>query len=70
MRARIPDAEVQSVPKAEDPRDYRVSFERIRSHLGYSITRRVPDGIGEIASALEAGLIENPKRPCHYNVTP
>jgi nucleoside-diphosphate-sugar epimerase len=70
MRERVPDAEVQSVPKAEDPRDYRVSFERIRKQLDYSITRRVKDGIGEIASALEAGLIANPKDPAHYNVTP
>lgn len=67
---RVPDAHVQSVPKAEDPRDYRVSFERIRTKLDYSITRRVKDGIGEIASALESGLIDNPKNPAHYNVTP
>ena len=65
---RVPDAHVQSVPKAEDPRDYRVSFERIRTKLDYSITRRVKDGIGEIASALESGLIDNPKSPAHYNV--
>jgi nucleoside-diphosphate-sugar epimerase len=66
---RVPDAHVQSVPKAEDPRDYRVSFERIRTRLDYSITRRVKDGIGEIASALESGLIHDPKSPAHYNVT-
>ena len=70
IRERVPDAEVQSVPKAEDPRDYRVSFERIRQRLDYSITRRVKDGIGEIAMALEAGLIDDPKAPVHYNVTP
>lgn len=67
---RVPDAQVQSVPKAEDPRDYRVSFERIRTKLDYSITRRVKDGIAEIASALESGLIDDPKSPVHYNVTP
>jgi nucleoside-diphosphate-sugar epimerase len=67
---RVPDAHVQSVPKAEDPRDYRVSFERIRTKLDYSITRRVKDGIAEIASALESGLIDDPKSPVHYNVTP
>jgi nucleoside-diphosphate-sugar epimerase len=67
---RVPDAHVQSVPKAEDPRDYRVSFERIRTKLDYSITRRVKDGIAEIASALESGLIDDPKSPAHYNVAP
>lgn len=70
IRERVPDADVQTVPKAEDPRDYRVSFERIRKRLDYSITRRVKDGIMEIAAALEAGLIANPRNPVHYNVTP
>ena len=70
IRMRIPDGEVESVPKAEDPRDYRVSFERIRARLGYTITRRVSDGIGEIATALEAGLIDDPRSPAHYNVKP
>jgi nucleoside-diphosphate-sugar epimerase len=70
LRARVPDAEVQTVAKAEDPRDYRVSFERIRQRLQYSITRRVKDGIGEIAAALEAGLIGNPRNPVHYNIAP
>ena len=70
VRCRAPSAEVRSVARAEDPRDYRVSFERIRERLGYSITRRVADGIGEVASALEAGLIENPRHHSHYNVSP
>jgi nucleoside-diphosphate-sugar epimerase len=70
IRKRIPDAEVKSVPKAEDPRDYRVSFERIRRQLGYTITRRVKDGVAEIISALEAGLIGDPSNPVHYNIKP
>jgi nucleoside-diphosphate-sugar epimerase len=68
MSARIPDADVQRVHKAEDPRDYRVSFERIQERLGFSITRRVPDGIDEMIAALDWGLIENPADPAHYNV--
>lgn len=70
MSARIPEAEVQRVPKAEDPRDYRVSFDRIKNRLGYSITRCVADGIEEISSALQAGLIEDPAEAAHYNVKP
>ena len=70
IRKHIPDAEVKTVAKAEDPRDYRVSFERIRRQLGYTITRRVKDGVAEIASALEAGLISDPSNPVHYNVQP
>ena len=68
MEVRIPGAEIQRVKKAEDPRDYRVSFARIHERLGFSVTRRVPDGIDEIATALESGLIEDPHHPAHYNV--
>jgi nucleoside-diphosphate-sugar epimerase len=68
MSARVPRAEVQRVHKAEDPRDYRVSFERIRERLNFTVTRRVPDGIEEIATALEAGLFENPDDPAWCNV--
>src|SRR5262245_4040224 len=65
---RIAGAEVERVHKAEDPRDYRVSFERIQERLGFSVTRRVPDGMDELIAALESGLIENPADPSHYNV--
>lgn len=70
MSERIPGADVQRVHKAEDPRDYRVSFERIQERLGFCITRRVSDGIDEMIAALESGLIENPADPAHYNVRP
>jgi nucleoside-diphosphate-sugar epimerase len=68
MSERLPDADVQRVQRSEDPRDYRVSFERIRERLGFAITRRVSDGIAEIATALETGLIEDPADPAYYNV--
>jgi nucleoside-diphosphate-sugar epimerase len=68
MSARIPDADVQRVHKSEDPRDYRVSFERIQERLGFQVTRRVSDGIDEMLAALESGLVENPADPSHYNV--
>jgi nucleoside-diphosphate-sugar epimerase len=68
MHERIPGAEVQRVHKSEDPRDYRVSFERIQERLGFCVTRRVPDGIDEMLAALESGLIEDPDDPAHYNV--
>ena len=65
---RISGVEVERVHKAEDPRDYRVSFERIQERLGFSVTRRVPDGMDELIAALESGLIENPADPSYYNV--
>jgi nucleoside-diphosphate-sugar epimerase len=65
---RMPDAEIERVHKDEDPRDYRVCFERIHEGLGFTVTRRVPDGMDEIIAALEAGLIPDPSDPSFYNV--
>jgi nucleoside-diphosphate-sugar epimerase len=68
MAERIPGADVQRVHKTEDPRDYRVSFERIAERLGFAVTKRVADGIEEIATALEQGLVGDPSDPTFYNV--
>ena len=48
-----------TVERAEDPRDYRVNFDRI-SELGFKPRMRLPDGIGEIAAAVGTGLIADP----------
>jgi nucleoside-diphosphate-sugar epimerase len=43
------------VHRAEDPRDYKVSFERIRNDLGFTASMTVRRGIAEIVGALESG---------------
>jgi nucleoside-diphosphate-sugar epimerase len=67
---RFPDSTVTYVPKNEDPRDYRVNFDKIRDVLGFKITRTVPQGIEEIARLLEFGLIEDTEDQRYYNITP
>lgn len=54
-----PDAEIDFVFKAEDPRDYRVSFARIADQLGFRITRTVADGIAEIAHLVRESVVDN-----------
>ncbi|MCK4783545.1 MAG: NAD(P)-dependent oxidoreductase [Desulfobacteraceae bacterium] len=63
----VPEAKVKYTHRNEDPRDYRVSFEKIRSTLGFQISRTIPDGIGEIKKAIETGLITNPDDPKYRN---
>ncbi|NPA26723.1 MAG: NAD-dependent epimerase/dehydratase family protein [Chloroflexi bacterium] len=60
--------DVVYVHKDEDPRDYRVSFEKIRRVLGYHVTRRVPDGIREIYELIRTGFLSNPDDPRYRNV--
>lgn len=44
---------ISYVKRDEDPRDYKVSFDKVREVLGFETTLTVPDGIGEIAQALD-----------------
>lgn len=66
---RVGLAEIQFLNRVEDPRDYRVSFERIRARLGYQTTRSVADGVDEIASAIEGGLIDDPGDRSLHNMS-
>ena len=52
--------EVSYVQGTEDPRDYKVSFEKVRERLDFQPLHRVPDGIAEISGALEDGLFADP----------
>jgi nucleoside-diphosphate-sugar epimerase len=56
-RAKAPESVVDYIEKDEDPRDYRVSFEKIHSKLGFSITRSVQDGVDEVAALVRSGAI-------------
>jgi nucleoside-diphosphate-sugar epimerase len=57
IRPLAPGAEVQYIHRAEDPRDYRVSFRRISEVLGYRVSRGVPEGIREVAAMLRDGIV-------------
>lgn len=70
IREQLPEAQVRYVPRDEDPRDYRVNFDKIRAHLGFEITRRVPDGIAEIARLIASGLIPDTEAQAYYNIPP
>jgi nucleoside-diphosphate-sugar epimerase len=59
IRPHAPDAVVEFVYKAEDPRDYRVSFARITEQLGFNITRPVAEGIEEVAHLVQNNIIGN-----------
>ena len=64
----VPDATINYVRKDEDPRDYRVDFSKIKNELGYSITRRVPDGLREIHDAIKYKIISDPYDRRYRNI--
>ena len=53
----VPNVQVNYVEMNEDPRDYRVNFDKIKNDLGYTITKRVPDGVKEIYTLLKTGIV-------------
>ena len=61
------DLAIEYVTVAEDPRDYRVSFERIEQELGYGVTTKVPQGIDEVIAAISNGDIADPFDAKHRN---
>ncbi|MHB1537096.1 MAG: NAD-dependent epimerase/dehydratase family protein [Solirubrobacteraceae bacterium] len=51
---------VRYVHRDEDPRDYKVSFEKIRVELGFETKMTVPDGIAEVIAALDQERFGDP----------
>lgn len=59
IRPYAPNARVEYVRKDEDPRDYRVSFEKFRDVLGFRIEHTVADGIQQVAELVHGGIISD-----------
>ena len=59
---------VSYVHRDEDPRDYKVSFDKIRARLGFETLMTVPDGIAEIIAALDANAFGDPFDPRYKNI--
>lgn len=64
----IPNGCVKYVQKKEDPRDYRVKFDKIKNELGFKISKTVPEGINDILRSIRFGIIENPDDRRYYNI--
>jgi hypothetical protein len=58
---------VQFVHRDEDPRDYRVSFEKVKDELGFAVQRTVPKGMDEVIALLRSGLLGDPYAPVYVN---
>jgi nucleoside-diphosphate-sugar epimerase len=68
IRKQIDRGSVSYVHRDEDPRDYKVSFDKIRAELGFETLMTVPDGIAEIIAGLDAKAFGDPFDPRYRNV--
>jgi len=65
----VGDVEVRSTADAADPRDYRVSFEKIRRSLGFEPEFSVAAGIREVAEAVRGEpALQRYRDPVYHNV--
>jgi nucleoside-diphosphate-sugar epimerase len=67
VRTHAPDAVIEYVEQPDDPRNYRVSFDKIARELEFTVTRTVPDGIAEVARLLADGVVDHADSPRSRN---
>lgn len=68
LKSHIPDAVIEYVHKDEDPRDYRVSFEKIKHNIGFKTEHTVGNGIQEVIRLVESGIIQDFRNPEYRNI--
>ena len=57
LRNYFPGVSVDIVPDDPDPRNYHVSFDLIRTNIGFKCNKNIDDGIREVRAALEKGEV-------------
>ena len=68
IQGQVGRGNISYVKRDEDPRDYKVSFDKIREVLGFETEQTVPDGIAEIAQALDDDRWPEPWGPRYRNI--
>lgn len=61
------NVEIETVARNQDPRSYRVSFDKVENKLGFRARWSVEQGIREVLDHLAAHTWQNPLEPRFYN---
>ena len=56
---KIPDSKVNYQEHGSDPRNYRVSFEKVKSVLGFEPKYTIQDGIKELIEAINNHIFDH-----------
>jgi nucleoside-diphosphate-sugar epimerase len=67
LEERFPELKVEFVHRDEDPRDYRVSFDKVRQALDFEVETPVPGGIDEVSKLLRSGAVPDPYAESYRN---
>ncbi len=66
----LPEAikNVSYVAKEEDPRDYRVNFDKIKNSLFFETEKNLPDGIKEYIDLIKSKSLKDPDSSTYKNI--
>jgi nucleoside-diphosphate-sugar epimerase len=67
LKARVSDACVKLVERDEDPRDYRVNFDKFRDRFSFDVEYTVERGIDELIALVRSRIIDDPFAPIYSN---
>ena len=64
----LPNSKISYDKKDEDPRDYRVDFNKIKDTFDFRITKKVPEGISQVIELIKNGILNNPDDSKYKNI--
>jgi nucleoside-diphosphate-sugar epimerase len=67
ISAAVPGVRVNTAPGMSQEADYRVSFARIRSAIGFVPRRTIADGVAEIVASISRGTVSDYTEPRYSN---
>ena len=68
IKKHIPGTDIKMSAGAEDSRDYKVSFAKVKKRLGFKTKFSLERGIVEIKQAIETGIIDDPESEKYSNL--
>jgi nucleoside-diphosphate-sugar epimerase len=68
IKKQVPDAEITSDPDFVDKRNYHVSFEKIRTRLGFEPAWTLEHGIAQVTALMRTNRVGHYSHPTYSNV--
>ena len=58
IQKHIPSSTIEITETKQDPRNYKVSFDKIKNKLNFNVSKTAEDGINEILIRIKSGELD------------
>ena len=58
IQKHIPSSTIEITETKRDPRNYKVSFDKIKNKLNFNVSKTAEDGIDEILNKIKSGELD------------